>query len=236
MSRWILLFVVSIQCFALKASAETVVCLHGFMTTYRSMFTIKKALTGGGFTVYNWDYPSRQCTIEQHACNLVPVLQQLAAHNPGEPIDFIAHSTGSLILRAALNLPGCPEEAKTGRAVLLAPPNQGSELGNRYRNFAPIRFAMGSKTGRELMCYDACDVHNLGTFPDSMEVLVIAGTNGNCLLFNKPNDGYITVSETALDTPYYWKCFPVTHSGLLTNPTVLCYMKRFLQNSSEEEK
>lgn len=234
MKRWILLLFVVTQ--TLTIQAKPVVCLHGFLTTERTMRPIECALSHVGFTVYQFEYESRRACIEDHACCLVSYLQQVACQCPGEPISFAAHSTGALVLRAALNLPGCPEEAKMGRAVLLAPPNQGSSLAHRFRNVPPIRFIMGNYSGAQLSCFDACDVHNLGTFPDTMQVLVIAGSKGSNLLFDEPNDGYITLHETALDTPYYWQCFYVTHGEILKDPQVLCCARSFLLYGYAEEE
>jgi len=228
MKKWIVLFLLSVQCLTISANEGTVVCIHGFMTTFRSMRPIEQSLKSIGFRVCSWDYPSRRRTIAQHACNLIPYLQQIACCHPGEPIDFVTHSTGALILRAALNIPGCPEEAKMGRAALLAPPNQGSILAHRFRHFEPAQFLMGSKSGWELMHYDSDDIECLGSFPPTMQVLVIAGTKGNYIWFCQPNDGFITVDETALDTPYYWTSFPVKHGDLISCPPVLCCLRTFL--------
>lgn len=229
MKTWIVLFLLSIQCFAFNGMEHTVVCIHGFMTTHRSMQPIEKSLRCMGFRVWNWDYPSRARTIEEHACELVEYLKEIARCHPGEPILFVTHSTGALILRTALNAPTCPEEAKVGRAVLLAPPNQGSRLAHRFRNFEPAKLLLGSKSGWQLMNYGIADIEScFGYFPSTMQVLVIAGTKGIKVFFCEPNDGFIAIDETALDTPYYWTSFPVKHGDLISFPPVLCCIKGFL--------
>lgn len=229
MKRWIALFLLSFQCLALNAQIRNVVCIHGFMTTFRSMKPIENSLKCIGFRIWNWDYPSERRTIEQHACALVEYLEQIACSYPGEPIYFVTHSTGALILRAALNIPNCPQEARIGRAALLAPPNQGSRLAYRFRNFEPIQYVMGAKSGWQLMHYDAEDIARcFGSFPPTMQVLVIAGTKGIKIFFCEENDGFIAVDETFLDTPYYWTSFPVKHGDLISCPPVLCCLRTFL--------
>jgi hypothetical protein len=229
MQKWIVLFLLSIQNLALSAQDRNVVCIHGFMTTSRSMKPIEESLSCIGFKVWNWDYPSERRTIEQHAWVLVQYLEQIACCYPGQPINFVTHSTGALILRAALNIPGCPAEAKIGRAALLAPPNQGSRLAYRFRNVQPIRFLMGTKSGRQLMYYDGEDIERcFGSFPLTMQVLVIAGTKGIKVFFEEENDGFIAIDETGLDTPYYWTSFPVKHGDLISCPPVLCCLRTFL--------
>jgi hypothetical protein len=224
-SFWLL--VTAFLCVAFEAQGDVVVGIHGFLTNSRALKTVKSALQCAGLDVYLWNYPSRQKCIEEHACDLVVSLQQIACQCPGRPIHFVTHSIGALVLRAALNMPGCPEEAKIGRAVLLAPPNQGSCLARRFSD-TPIAFAMGDRSGWELMHYDACKMLCFGEFPPTMRVLVIAGTKGNRIWFNGPNDGFIAIEETRLNTPFCFLSFPVTHGNLLTIPAVLCSIRNFL--------
>ncbi len=230
---WILLLI----CFSLNGQEEeaqpkaqlrdhSVVLIHGFVSSAQSMMPIRKALTCLGFEQYVWEYPSRDQTIQEHACNLIPMLQYVASCKPGVPINFVTHSVGALVLRCALNLSGCPVEAKEGRIVLIAPPNQGSSLGHRFRNFYPAYLVMGDKSGAQLLNFEARDVACLGNFPDKAQLLVIAGYRGNTL-FCAPNDGWITVEETALNTPYQFLSFPVSHGRLLSTAAVFCAIRDF---------
>lgn len=227
MKKFSLLLLI-IQCVVFQIKGDTVIGIHGFLTNWRSLKPIEHVFGPCNLDVCLWDYPSGRRYIEEHAVNLLPILQFYACKNPGRPIHFVAHSTGALILRSALNHPGCPNEAKIGRAVLLAPPNQGSDLGRRFRNFFPISFAMGDKSGWQLLNYTACQMRGIGEFPSTMEVLVIAGTKGNKVFFNEPNDGYISVKETYLNTPFYFKSFPYSHGGMISAPPVLCCMRQFI--------
>ena len=219
------------QCLAFELHGDTVVGIHGFLTNWHSMKPIKNVLERGGYEVRLWFYPSRRKFIEEHACELVLLLQEIASQCPGRPIHFVTHSIGALVLRAALNTPSCPPEAKMGRALLLAPPNQGSRLAREFRDFFPIAFAMGDYTGWELMHYDPCQISCLGEFPPTMQVLVVAGTKGCRLLLNEPNDGYLAVQETYLNTPYLFASFPISHGELLTARPVLCCMKKFFSQA-----
>ena len=94
--------------------------------------------------------------------------------------------------------------------------------------------ALGEHSGWQLMNYDHCQiVAHFGHFPSSMNILVIAGTRGSEALFNEPNDGFIAVEETQLDTPYYFSSFPFTHGELLTARESLCCMRNFLLGKPE---
>jgi len=205
-----------------------VVCIHGFMVTARSMRMVSRILDCGGAETYVWSYPSRKRTIQEHACHLAYYLQEIAAECPGEPINFVAHSTGGVILRAALNLPECPEEARIGRAVLLAPPNKGAILARRFRDFYPIRLALGTKSGRNLMCWCESDIKALGEYPETMDIMVIAGYRGSTLLFNQPNDGFVTLRETMLDIPHRRIELNISHDQMVTSRSVLSIVENFI--------
>lgn len=221
-------FFMALQLLSLNLQADTVVGIHGFLTNWKSLKPIQHTLETCQFDICLWNYDSRKGFIEEHACKLFNTLQEIAALHPGEPIHFVCHSVGAVVLRAALNIPSCPREAKMGRAVLLAPPNQGSCLGRQYRNCPTLRAIMGNKSGWQLLNYGPCDMKVFGEFPATMQVLVIAGTKGSGLFFDQANDGYLTVNETRLNTPHYFTHYPITHGDLMTYPPVLCCIKRFL--------
>lgn len=230
-----LLVILSLLTCSLAAEGRYVVAIHGLTTDSSTMHAICRTLACCQDEVYLWDYPSTKGTICSHASELYYVIQQIAACRPGQPIDFVTHSIGALILRQALNIEGCPEEAKIGRTVMFAPPNQGSKLARQWKGFPPVAFCIGTKIGCELMTYDAATIHAIGPFPETMQVLVIAGCKGNNMLFHEPNDGFITINETALDTPYYFQSYYLTHGRLLTNPAALELMAYFIDYGFEEE-
>jgi len=235
MKKTLFIFAILLQCITFQIHADTVVGIHGFLGSWRTMKPIKHCLENSGYCVYLWEYPSRKRCFQDHAINLVCRLQEIAYSSPGEPIHFVAHSSGSIILRAALNSPNCPEEARMGRAVLFAPPSQGSSLGRRFKTMPPVQVAMGGRSGGQLLNYTACEMQQFGEFPPSMEVLVLAGTCGNSLLFNVPNDGYVTVEETYLNTPFYFACFPASHGEILKYAPALCCMRNFICNANLQE-
>ncbi len=233
--KWLLLLL-CIFVMPLAANERFVVGIHGLMSKADDMNTLKKRLECAGMHVYLMDYPSTDGTICQHANELRSYLLRVAECRPGQPIDFVTHSVGAIILRQALNIEGCPEEAKMGRAVLIAPPNQGSRLAREFHGFLPAHWALGSKIGTELMSYTPCTIQSLGAFPDTMQVLVIAGCRGNSVFFDEPNDGFLTVEETYLETPHYFQLFRLRHGALLTNPASLSLTTSFLYYGMEDEK
>ena len=201
------------------AEGETVVCVHGFMRKGGNMSAMVRAFEKEGFNVVNWTYPSREKTIAGHAEDLVKVLQSLDGSGP---VHFVTHSMGGLIVRAALNHPECPETAKQGKAVLLAPPNGGSAFGRSLHRFSFVRYMIGEYAGEELTTEPNFDY--LGNFPDGMKVLVIAGEY----------DKKVACEETCLPTPHLHETVPSPHFWIAHHPGSVRKAKQFILSLSSE--
>ena len=210
-------FMLTVLLISVMTAGEPVYLIHGFMRTSASFQQMATTLQAKGFKPHLWDYPSRDRTIEEHSNVLVHHLQKTARKN--QPIHFVTHSMGGLILRAALNNPKCPHEAKIGKAVLIAPPNRGSQYGRALGKLKPMKKYLGSKSGHQLLHSQNFD--HLGTFPSSLNILVIAGTLGWNPTIDGPNDGKVSVSETRLNTPHYHTTVPCGHSWIMrAKPTI----------------
>lgn len=236
MKKTLLLILLLFSFFKLEATEGSVVCIHGFCRSYKCMIPMGNTLRNAGFSVYLWDYQSRKGTIEQHAEDLVEVLNAIAKKEPGKPIHFVTHSLGGIVVRAATNHPDCPEEAKMGKAVLLAPPNKGAALARQFRECPPIRWVFGKKAGFQLLTFEELDMQCFGRFPETMKVMVIAGTKTPTFFqiwVKEPSDGKVTVQETYLDTPHIHQILYVSHSWIMTSRESIGITKDFLL--SEEE-
>ncbi|MBS0629169.1 MAG: alpha/beta fold hydrolase [Verrucomicrobia bacterium] len=209
-------------------ATESVYCLHGFMRSPDSMQPMANAFRREGYEAWSWCYPSKDRTIQEHADNLVLDLRATADCHPGEPIHFVTHSLGGIIVRAALNHPDCPEEAKKGKAVLLAPPNQGSQFGRALDHVKPVKKLLGENAGRELLTKENFDY--VGQFPQSKKVLIISGTFGWNPLIPERNDGKVGVKESCLETSHdHVKVF-AGHSWIMYSDSVIDQAVDFIQN------
>lgn len=205
--------------------AETVVTVHGFMNSNISMKLIGKQLPND-WQILNWEYPSRNKTIFEHGQDLVIELQKIRKKN--EPIHFVGHSMGCLVIRSALNHPNCPTEAKIGKAVFLGPPNRGSLWAQKLQKLALFRWIMGPYSGKELAL--PLYIESLGDIPLAMDVLIIAGTLSFNPFLPKENDGMVMVEETALPTPFKLIILKETHGSMLLSEEVFLITRSFLQN------
>lgn len=235
MRKYLLIVLFLTQTLVLQGQ-ESVICLHGFFRSYRCMIPIANVVRDEGLNVYLWDYPSRKKTIEQHAECLVEILNAIAKDNPSEPIHFVTHSLGGLIVRTAMNHPNCPKEAKIGKAILLAPPNRGAVLARSFHGWPIIRWIFGKKAGHQLMTYTETDMHNLGTFPETKQVMVIAGKKESQFFkwAKVPNDGKVTVDETRLNSPHNHHILNVSHSWIMTSRESIALTKGFLLSTDSQ--
>ncbi len=213
--------------FHTNEEGEYLVCMHGIMGSKFQLYYMAKNLKKEGWDVVNWGYPSRADRIEEHAEKLVKELKKLSKKKPNKPISFIAHSMGGLVLRSAINHPDCPIEAKKGKIVLMATPNQGSSFARYLAKFSFFKKILQDKSGQQLMTHK--NFEHLGQFPHKKtNILVIAGSKNWNPVISEESDGTVTIEETYLSTPHIHKIIKKDHSSLLFSKRAYRITKKFL--------
>ncbi|MFN0065506.1 MAG: esterase/lipase family protein [Chlamydiales bacterium] len=202
---------------------ESIVCLHGFMRTQASFRPLVTYLETLGQEITLFGYKSRNKTIEEHAENLLFLLQVKARQSPQEPIHFVAHSLGGLILRVALNHPDCPKEAQIGTAILLAPPNGGSRLARHLSHIPLCRLVFGSHSGHQLMSFTREEIENLGRFPPSLKLICITGSR----------DWKVRADEARLSEPHEHFVVPSGHAFIMQKAEVFFLIEKYLVRKEE---
>ncbi|MBI2785456.1 MAG: alpha/beta hydrolase [Legionella longbeachae] len=117
---------------------EIIVLVHGLMRTSLSMWPLKNYLKRHGYQVYSYSYPSPKYSIQEHGFYLNQFIIDLLIKNPGIKIHFITHSLGGIISREALSKLSKKQLKYVGCLIMLAPPNQGSELAKLSLKILPI--------------------------------------------------------------------------------------------------
>jgi triacylglycerol lipase len=111
---------------------ECVVLLHGLGRSYRSMNGMQEILAAAGYHTVSLNYPSTKKNIESIAGeDFPPAIDQCREFNPAA-IHFVTHSLGGIVVRKVFS-ENRPE--KLGRVVMLSPPNRGSAVVDKLRNW-----------------------------------------------------------------------------------------------------
>jgi hypothetical protein len=206
-------------------AAECVVLLHGLARSSSSMNKAAEAFETAGYTVANVDYPSRKHPVE--ALAPLAIDAGLAQCPPDSVIHFLTHSLGGILLRYYLERQSIPT---LGRVVMLAPPNQGSEVVDRLRNVPGFKMVNGP-AGLQLGTDEDSIPSRLG--PVEFEVGVIAGTETfNPILSQylaNPDDGKVSVENTKVEGMSDFITVPRSHPFIMQSPAVISQSLSFIQ-------
>lgn len=175
------------------------------------MESLADAIADEGFDVVNVDYPSREHSIE--ALAPIAVHKGLGGCPADTTVHFVTHSLGGILIRYYLAERSLP---RLGRVVMLAPPNQGSEVVDRLKEmpgFGLLNGPAGDQLGT-----DADSVpRSLGAV--EFELGVIAGSSTFnpilSLYLPNPDDGKVSVASTRVDGMSDFIVLPYTHTFMM---------------------
>lgn len=206
-----------------SSAREPVVLLHGLARGPASMRHFARALAAAGHPVCNIGYPSRWHDLERLARD--HVLPQMQACLPGYRgrVHFVTHSMGGLVVRELAQ----EEPVQVGRVVMLAPPNQGSEIVDVLGDSVLFRH-LGGPAAQQLRTGapgpDATPPFTLG---------VLAGNRSLnpwlSLLLPGANDGKVTVARTQLPGMRDFRVLPTSHPLILHDRQAITLTLHFLE-------
>ena len=200
-----------------------VVLLHGLARGQGSMARLGKLLHANGFDTWSHTYPSRKHSLSYLASALTEQLVEL-----GRPLSAVTHSMGGVIVRH-LHDPRLHWE----RIVMLAPPNNGSQLAAGLRNNALFRWFYGPA---------ATELADASSWPSPpAPFAVIAGTRSRALTnvtswtvgrrfaAGVANDGTVAVDETKLPGMAAFAEVDATHTWIMNAPRVTQLVLAYLR-------
>jgi len=206
------------------ARADCVVLLHGLARSASSMHMLELALDKAGYQVANIDYPSRTAPVEELAG---PAIEQgLRQCQDQQAVHFVTHSMGGILVRWYLM---GRTIAKLGRVVMLAPPNQGSEVVDVFSKVPGFVWFNGP-AGLQL----GTDATSLPSQLPAVDypVGVIAGTATiNYILstvLSNPDDGKVSVANTRVDGMTDHITVPYSHPYIMQREPVIEQVLYFL--------
>jgi len=206
---------------------ESVILLHGIGRTRLSMRPLERALIAAGYRTENLTYPSRRLAIDAIADWLHPRLAELWRHSTR--VHMVTHSMGGLVAARYLATHG--DREKTGRVVMLAPANQGSEVADALHRLPPYRWLFGP-AGQQLTTSSGSDA-----MPPYYELGIIAGTSGGLYPLGRAfipgaHDGRVAVARTRHPGMADHLVVAASHSLIMRNAEVQRQTLHFLHHGS----
>lgn len=206
---------------------DYVIIVHGLGRTWRSMKKPQKFLEKKGYCVLNFNYPSTKHTIETLSQDHLEKFIQTYCQDQRKKLHFLTHSMGGILVRTYLrhNTLG-----NLGRVVMLAPPNQGTEVVDWQKNWSIFKWMLGP-AGQQLSTDNQSLPAQLG--PVDFELGIIAGDRSfefvHSLIIPGSDDGKVAVERTKIQGMKDFLVVHKTHTFIMRDTNVLQQAEHFFQ-------
>ena len=145
-----------------------------------------------------------------------------------DTVSFVTHSLGGLLLREVLGRDSAwRRRIALGRAVMLAPPNQGAAIADALQGFTPYHLLFGD-SGRAVTSEAAA---NLPLPP--LPFGIIAGGRGDNAgtnpLLEGDDDGVVRVAESRLPGAADFLRIDALHSFIMDHAETVSAVPQFLE-------
>jgi pimeloyl-ACP methyl ester carboxylesterase len=212
----------------IDSDTEAVILLHGLTRTGRSMAKTGIILAEYGYRIINQDYPSRQHDIQFLALKYIEQALQECDSAGIKKIHFLTHSLGGILIRYYLAVKNIE---KLGKVVMLAPPNQGSEIVDKLGTWELFK-RLNGPAGLQLGTDPESVPNNLGLL--NFQAGIIAGDKTVNLLLSLlipgANDGKVSVNRAKAKGMADFIVVPYTHPFIMQRSYVIQQALYFIQN------
>ena len=202
---------------------DLVILLHGLWRSYLSMEKLAEHLNEEGFEVLNIPYPSFRLSMEEIVTRIHEELERV---DTGKTLHFVTHSLGGVLARYFVDRH--PQYAY-GRAVMLAPPHQGSQVVDWLEGsvllslLGPAGVSLSSESMQSQKGKDAA----------VLDVLVFMGTKRRIPwlhhLLDDQNDGIVSVSSCILRDDWIYRTIDGDHTLIMQEGEVIEQTSQFLK-------
>lgn len=204
-------------------SGDRVVLLHGLWRSVWAMETPARYLNEAGFETLSIPYSSFRKSLPE----IVEEVEERISPSD-KRTHFITHSMGGIVLRC---LASRRPDRVTGRIVMLAPPNQGSEIVDWLEDSLLGRCFLGPG-GRSLSTKGVRE--EVPQFSREHGVDVIMGRRRAVPVFSflleGENDGIVTVDGGRLPGVRRFEVVDADHTFMMANPEVLEHLAKSLNS------
>ncbi|MGO4668523.1 esterase/lipase family protein [Bosea sp. 2RAB26] len=207
---------------------DGIVLLHGIARRSGSLSGLERILKADGYGTLNLDYPARSNGLDDIASQLHEPIARFSGGLDGR-LHFVTHSMGGLVARSYITRHR-PE--RLGHVVMLAPPNEGSEIADLLKG-NPLYRAFFGPAGAELVTARPEQLLRI-LGPVDYPLGVIAGDRSfyplSSLLLPRPNDGRVSVVRTRATGMSDHITLHATHPLIMRNREAIEQTRHFLQH------
>ncbi len=207
--------------------SEAVIFIHGLGRTQWSLKRLELRLQRLGYTTYNQSYPSTKQTVDLSAESYIGTALETIDAKRFDKIHFVTHSLGGILVRYYLSN---HQINNLGRILMLAPPNHGSEVADKFQDKWWYKMATGP-SGQQLT--ETSPLYKQ-LKPLKTDVGVIIGNRSSDpwfnFLFDGEHDGKVSVKSAKLKENHQFQIVNCGHTLLMENKNVSDMIVEFLRS------
>lgn len=212
---------------ATNTAKSCVVLVHGLWRSGFAMRSIESDLEDAGYETVSISYPSMDYDIPSLAQNWLTEGVNTCEERNAQHIHMVSHSMGGILIRQYLQTNQLPTGSKV---VMLSPPNQGSELSQRFGKTWWYQLIVGP-AGSSLTKENDGIIEQLK--PVSEPVGIIAAHRQWSLWpeswLPKPNDGTVSVESMKLDEMDDFLLIENGHAMMRYDNEIQAQIRHFLE-------